>query len=142
MSIPTYSHYIGRDAKATASLLHLVMWRTENAGSEVGNSVFARSTCVTTSTRRTYAASSRSANCQFPADYAAIRPEAEPPNLPNMFGRFRSYGPLEVIGEMIAENRPTPPSALKRRSHGRVPYIHEASGHSASIKRMSPQDGD
>jgi len=28
------------------------MWRTENTGSEVGNSVFARSTCVTTSPRR------------------------------------------------------------------------------------------
>ena len=28
MAIPTRSHYIGREAKATAWLIHLVMWRT------------------------------------------------------------------------------------------------------------------
>src|ERR1700730_17764642 len=30
ISIPSYSYYIERDAKTTARLLHLVMWKTEN----------------------------------------------------------------------------------------------------------------
>ena len=29
-AIPTRSLYIGRDARATARILHLVIWRTEN----------------------------------------------------------------------------------------------------------------
>jgi len=32
MAIPTYSHYIGREAKATAWLIQLVMWRTKSIG--------------------------------------------------------------------------------------------------------------
>ena len=31
MAIPTHSPYIGREAKATAWLIHLVMWRTKSA---------------------------------------------------------------------------------------------------------------
>jgi hypothetical protein len=34
ISVPTPSHYIGREAKATATLVHSVMWRTKITGSK------------------------------------------------------------------------------------------------------------
>jgi hypothetical protein len=44
MSIPTPSRYIEREAKATAWLIHLVMWRTKSAVGEANRIAMACST--------------------------------------------------------------------------------------------------
>jgi hypothetical protein len=73
----------------SASLLHLVLWRTENTVRKVGNSVFARSTCVMTSWRRTCAASSRSASWRFSS--GAMKKEEYYRDGEGIAGRPRSY---------------------------------------------------